>query len=103
MFIERRFDVRVRTWSSSMFILRVVFYLALAIYAPSLAVSEVTGFPLWLAILVTGVLTTIYTTLGGMKAVIWAQSRTVFSVAVTMLGNRPASRFARQGGVAASR
>jgi len=54
-----------------MFILRVVFYLALAIYAPSLAVSEVTGFPLWLAILVTGVLTTIYTTLGGMKAVIW--------------------------------
>ena len=32
---------------------------------------QVTGLPLWFSILCTGVLTTTYTTLGGMKAVIW--------------------------------
>lgn len=70
-YLERRFDLQVRTWSSAMFILRVLFYLALAIYAPSLALASVTGLPLWFSIAVIGILTTIYTTLGGMKAVIW--------------------------------
>lgn len=70
-YLERRFDLQVRTWSSAMFIIRVVFYLALAIYAPALALASVTGLPLWLSIAVIGLLTTVYTTLGGMKAVIW--------------------------------
>ncbi len=70
-YLERRFDLQVRTWSSAMFIIRVVFYLALAIYAPALALASVTGLPLWFSIAVIGILTTIYTALGGMKAVIW--------------------------------
>jgi SSS family transporter len=70
-YLERRFDLQVRTWSSAMFIIRVVFYLGLAIYAPALALASVTGLPLWLSIAVIGLLTTVYTTLGGMKAVIW--------------------------------
>ncbi|MCD6362079.1 MAG: sodium:solute symporter [Armatimonadetes bacterium] len=70
-YLEKRFDVQVRTWSSAMFIIRVIFYLALAIYAPALAVASVTGLPLWFSIIAIGLLTTIYTTLGGMKAVIW--------------------------------
>lgn len=70
-YFEQRFDLQVRTWASAMFILRVVFYLALAIYAPALALAEVTRLPLWFSILGIGALTTLYTTLGGMKAVIW--------------------------------
>jgi Na+/proline symporter len=70
-YLERRFSLEVRLLSSGLFILRVVIWLALATYAPALALSEVTGFPLWASILLTGVLTTFYTTLGGMKAVIW--------------------------------
>ena len=70
-YLEKRFDVQVRTWSSAMFIIRVIFYLALAIYAPALAVASVTGLPLWFSILAIGLLTTAYTTVGGMKAVIW--------------------------------
>lgn len=70
-YLEKRFDLQVRTWSSAMFIIRVVFYLALAIYAPALALASVTSLPLWFSILAVGLLTTIYTTLGGMKAVIW--------------------------------
>lgn len=70
-YLERRFDLQVRTWSSAMFIIRVVFYLALAMYAPALAIAEVTGLPLWFSILGIGALTTLYTALGGMKAVVW--------------------------------
>jgi sodium-coupled monocarboxylate transporter 8/12 len=70
-YLEERFSVQVRTLASASFIARVVLWLALATYAPALALEQVTGLPLWFTILCTGVLTTFYTTLGGMKAVIW--------------------------------
>lgn len=70
-YLEERFSVGVRTLSSALFITRVLLWLALATYAPALALEQVTGMPLWFTILCTGVLTTFYTTLGGMKAVIW--------------------------------
>jgi SSS family transporter len=54
-----------------MFIFRVTLWLAAATYAPALALEQATGLPLWFTIVATGVLTTIYTALGGMKAVIW--------------------------------
>jgi len=70
-YLEERFSVQVRVLASSLFIIRVLVWLALATYAPALALEQVTGLPLWVTILSTGVLTTCYTTLGGMKAVIW--------------------------------
>ena len=70
-YLEERFSVQVRTLASASFIVRVLLWLALATYAPALALEQVTGLPLWFTILCTGVLTTFYTTLGGMKAVIW--------------------------------
>jgi len=70
-YLEERFSVGIRTLASTMFITRVLLWLALATYAPALALQQVTGIPLWVPILITGALTTFYTTLGGMKAVIW--------------------------------
>jgi sodium-coupled monocarboxylate transporter 8/12 len=70
-YLEERFSVQVRTLASASFIVRVLLWLALATYAPALALEQVTGLPLWFTILCTGILTTFYTTLGGMKAVIW--------------------------------
>jgi sodium-coupled monocarboxylate transporter 8/12 len=70
-FLEERFSLPVRLLCSALFIIRVLLWLALVTYAPALALEQVTGMPLWFTIVCTGVLTTIYTTLGGMKAVIW--------------------------------
>jgi len=70
-YLEERFSVQVRTLASASFILRVLLWLALATYAPALALEQATGMPLWFTILCTGLLTTFYTTLGGMRAVIW--------------------------------
>jgi sodium-coupled monocarboxylate transporter 8/12 len=73
-YLERRFDKRVRHLASILFVLRVSLWLAVATYAPALIVTEATGWPPWIPILLTGVLTTIYTCMGGMRAVIWTDA-----------------------------
>jgi sodium-coupled monocarboxylate transporter 8/12 len=73
-YLERRFDIRLRWIASAFFVGRVSFYLGLAIYAPALAIMEITGWNFTLSVLLTGTAATLYTTLGGMKAVIWTDS-----------------------------
>jgi len=70
-YLEERFSVQLRTLAAASFIVRVLLWLAAATYAPALALEQATGLPLWFTIVCTGVVTTIYTTLGGMRAVIW--------------------------------
>lgn len=70
-YLEERFSVQLRTLASASFIMRVLLWLGAATYAPALALEQATGMPLWFTILCTGLLTTIYTTFGGMRAVIW--------------------------------
>lgn len=73
-YLERRFDRRLRHLASALFLGRVTLYIATAIYAPALAMSTITNLPLTASILITGAIATIYTALGGMKAVIWTDT-----------------------------
>jgi SSS family transporter len=73
-YLERRFDVRIRRIASALFLIRVTLYIATAIFAPALAISATTNISLTVSILLTGLLATIYTSIGGMKAVIWTDS-----------------------------
>ncbi|KAG1662981.1 Sodium-coupled monocarboxylate transporter 1 [Nymphon striatum] len=52
----------------------MILYMAIVLYAPSLAFSQVTGIPVWGAVLSTGIVCTFYTTIGGMKAVVWTDA-----------------------------
>ncbi|XP_021109279.1 sodium-dependent multivitamin transporter isoform X2 [Heterocephalus glaber] len=61
----------------------MVIYMGVVLYAPSLALNAVTGFDLWLSVLTLGIVCTIYTALGGLKAVIWTD---VFQTLVMFLG-----------------
>lgn len=70
-YLEKRFDVRVRTAASALFLMLRGMHVALVIYAPSLVIRFLTGIPEWQAIAFIGLFTTFYTTLGGIKAVIW--------------------------------
>lgn len=70
-YLEHRFDLRLRRISSAGFIFRVCLWLALALYAPALAISELLGVPLWIPVVIAGLGTTLYTTVGGMRAVIY--------------------------------
>ncbi len=73
-YLEKRFDRRLQLMASGLFITRVVCYVGFAIYAPALAIAAITGIPFWVSALITGTVATIYTTLGGMKAVIWTDT-----------------------------
>jgi len=72
-YLERRFDVRVRCLTSGIFILWRVTWMATAIYVPSMVLNIVTDgrLPLIPSVIGLGVLATVYTALGGVKAVIW--------------------------------
>ncbi len=70
-YLEKRFNLTVRLVGSGLFILFKSSFLAVGIYAPAIIISVLTGLDIILIVLVTGVLTTVYTMMGGMKAVIW--------------------------------
>ena len=99
-YLEARFSVQVRTLASASFIVRVLLWLALATYAPALALEQATGLPLWFTILCTGVLTTFYTTLGGMKAVIWTDVMQLIVLFVGQLVIALVALFRVPGGLA---
>ncbi len=70
-YLEKRFDLKTRLLGSALFLLLRGSHVAIVIYAPSLILSLLTGLPLAGCVLIMGGCTTIYTALGGMKAVIW--------------------------------
>jgi len=70
-YFERRFDWRVRALASGLFICWRLFWMAVALFASAQILSKLTKFPLPGAILACGIIATLYTALGGMKAVMW--------------------------------
>jgi SSS family transporter len=70
-YLEHRFNVGVRTVASVLFMLTRSSHLSVALYAASLALSEMVGLNVWFSLLIMGGLTTLYTVFGGMKAVLW--------------------------------
>lgn len=61
----------VRLLGALSFILRSLLWLAIAIYAPALALEQLAGIPMHLALVANAALATCYTALGGMRGVIW--------------------------------
>ncbi|CAF1190473.1 unnamed protein product [Rotaria sordida] len=70
-YLEQRFSLTVRIVVTIIFILYNTIYTAVILYGPSLALSQVIGLDIWFAIGSCGIICTLYTSVGGMKAVIW--------------------------------
>ena len=72
-YLELRFDSRTRLAGSLLFVVWRLLWLGGVIYAPCKALLIATGWNIseWPLLLVLGLITTFYTFLGGMKAVIW--------------------------------
>ena len=66
-----RFNVWIRRLLTIVYTLNTILYCGIVIYAPALALNQVANFDLNIAISVTAVVCIFYTTLGGLKAVIW--------------------------------
>jgi len=70
-YLERRFDSRISILCSVLFLMLRGLLAGVAIYAPSIALSAVTGWDISGCIIISGIFTIIYTSLGGMSAVVW--------------------------------
>ena len=77
-YLERRFNLPVRLYASVSFVLYQLGRMAIVLFLPAMALSTVTGFSVYSCILVMGVLSTLYTVMGGMRAVIWTDVVQVF-------------------------
>ncbi|KAJ7998728.1 hypothetical protein DPEC_G00207890 [Dallia pectoralis] len=82
-YLEMRFNKLIRTIGTSMYIFQTALYTGMVIYAPALALNQITGLDLWGVLVATGVVCIIYCTLGGLKAVIWTD---VFQMIIMLSG-----------------
>ncbi|CAF0857456.1 unnamed protein product [Adineta ricciae] len=82
-YLEKRFDKYVRLVASLIFSIQMIIYMAIVLYAPALALSQVTGLNVWISVVSIGVICTMYTTVGGMKAVMWTD---VFQTIIMFVG-----------------
>lgn len=79
-YLQRRFSKSVRVFASVIFTLNMLLYMGVVLYAPSLALNQVTGLSLELCITLIGLVCTFYTALGGLRAVVWTDTFQTFVV-----------------------
>ena len=77
-YLESRFNLPVRMYASVSFVLYQLGRMAIVLFLPAIALSTVTGISVHACILTMGILSTLYTVMGGMKAVIWTDVVQVF-------------------------
>jgi len=70
-YLELRFSLTTRLMASMMFIIYMLAKTALVLYIPSLALSAVTSIDILHCIMLMGIITIVYCTVGGIEAVIW--------------------------------
>ncbi|XP_063423134.1 sodium-coupled monocarboxylate transporter 1-like isoform X2 [Mytilus trossulus] len=97
-YLERRFNRAVRICASIIFMLNMLLYMGVVLYAPSLALNQVTGLRLELSIVCIGLVCTFYTALGGLRAVVWTDTFQTFVVmagliAIIVVGSRDLGGF----------
>ncbi|MEP6845358.1 MAG: sodium:solute symporter [Panacibacter sp.] len=72
-FLEQRFDIKTRTFTSAMFLLSRGFSTGISVYAPSIILSTLLGWDIFWTNIFMGGLLIIYTVSGGAKAVAYTQ------------------------------
>ncbi|KAJ6652651.1 hypothetical protein lerEdw1_011221 [Lerista edwardsae] len=82
-YLELRFNKPVRIAATLIYIVQTILYTGVVVYAPALALNQVTGFHLWGSVFATGIVCTFYCTLGGLKAVVWTDA---FQLVVMLVG-----------------
>lgn len=88
-YLEQRFNAAIRVFCSMAFILFQIGRMGIVLYLPAIALNVVTGFDIFLCIGLMGILSLLYTLLGGIEAVVWTDALQVVVLlggAITVLG-----------------
>ncbi|MBR5296493.1 MAG: sodium/solute symporter [Parabacteroides sp.] len=81
-YLEQRFNSTIRVLCSLSFILFQIGRMGIVLFLPAIALNVITGFDIFLCIGLMGVLSLIYTMMGGIEAVVWTDALQV----VVLLG-----------------
>ncbi|XP_062551794.1 sodium-coupled monocarboxylate transporter 1-like isoform X1 [Armigeres subalbatus] len=73
-YLENRFDHKVRSAASFIYAFACIIYIPIVVYVPALAFSQVTGINLHLITPLICIVCTFYTTVGGLRAVVWTDT-----------------------------
>uniref|UniRef100_A0A1Y1KD11 Sodium/solute symporter n=1 Tax=Photinus pyralis TaxID=7054 RepID=A0A1Y1KD11_PHOPY len=84
-YLEMRFDRKIRTLASILFTLQVLLLNPILIYVPALAFSQATGLHLHVIAPTLCIVCIFYTTIGGLKAVLWTDTLQTTSIFVCLL------------------
>ncbi|MCU0335441.1 MAG: sodium:solute symporter [Chitinophagaceae bacterium] len=93
-YLEQRFDIKTRTLSSLLFLIGRGLSTGISIYAPSIILSSLLGWNIYLTNLVMGGLLIVYTVSGGARAVAYTQQ---LQFLIIMAGMGVAAWVAVQG------
>jgi SSS family transporter len=85
-YLERRFDARTRSLTAFLFLLSRGMSCGTIIAAPAVVFSAIFGWPLGWSVALMGVPTVIYTVIGGVQAVTWADVKQMVLIVVAITG-----------------
>lgn len=88
-YLEVRFSPLIRVLCSLAFILFQIGRMGVVLLLPAIALNIVTGFNIYLCILLMGILSLLYTLMGGIEAVVWTEALQVvilLGAALAVLG-----------------
>ncbi len=71
-YLEKRFNLPVRLYGSVQFIIFQLIRISIILYLPAVVLSTIAGINIYLCILFMGLISTFYTVLGGIEAVVWS-------------------------------
>lgn len=83
-YLEQRFDLKTRTFTAFLFLLSRGLSTGISVYAPSLILSSLLGWDIWLTNILTGGILIIYTVSGGARAVAYTQQLQVLIILSAM-------------------
>lgn len=99
--LETRFGIRARHFTSGVFMITRLLADSVRLFATSIPLALITGWPYALSIVVIGLLTVVYTYFGGIKAVIWVDALQMFLYLVGAVAAAVALSGLVEGGWAA--
>ena len=83
-FLERRFDAKTRSLTAFLFLLSRGMSCGTILAAPAVVFSAIFGWPLGWSVLLMGVPTVLYTMIGGVQAVTWADVKQMVLIVVAI-------------------
>jgi SSS family transporter len=84
-YLERRFDAKTRTLTAVLFLFSRAMSAGVIISAPAVIFAAVFGWPIWASVALLAVPTVLYTMIGGVQAVAWADVKQMALIVFALL------------------